>query len=181
MPGKLVDYIQDLEVALKHQVDVSETIHLVLSNVWLSKWHKMADNTIPCPTERLLAILTLNKDGTHKQPHEITQYFAKFEYCICLTCLKEIKLLAARKYDNNEEQACKYLSDWFTENTNYPFARIQSLQHLASAIAYQTKSLPRIWWIDTEHWQELLYQGNHIRLDSLQQMFAAHGQTTTEI
>ena len=53
-------------------------------SLWTQKWSKTEDNLIPCPTERTLALLTLDKNGGHQEPHNITGYIAKLEYCIQL-------------------------------------------------------------------------------------------------
>lgn len=173
--------IQGLEVSLQNQVNMSQAIHAILSAIWLMKWKKTLDNPFPCPTQRLLAILTMQNDGTHKPAIDVTGYLAKFEYCIRLTCLKEIKKLALHIFNGDDEEACNHLQPWFTENTNTPFAQIRSLQHRASAIAYQTMSLPRIWWIDTDQWTELLYKGERLHLDQLRCMFASHAQTIVDL
>lgn len=159
LAGDITHKIKALQSALQSQQNISEAIHAVLSGIWLTKWKKILTNPFPCPTEHLLIILTLQSDGSHKPPSEVTGYFVKLEYCIRLTCLKEIKQITSERLNDNDEDACNQLSPWFTEHTNSPFSQLQSLQHHASSIAYQTMSFPQIWWIDTEHWSELLYKG----------------------
>lgn len=144
-------------------------------------WNRDSINRIPCPTERLLALITLNKDGGHQEPKEVTGYLAKFQYCIRLTCLREIKYLAAVQFHGDDLQACNALLPWFTEKTTSPFSRIRALQHYASSIAFQTMSMPCIWWLDHSEWKELLYKGDRIHLDQLRAMFAASAQITIDI
>jgi hypothetical protein len=181
LSGEINNQIKKLQHALQVHTDTSHAIHTVLCSIWFSKWHRTPGNLFPCPTDRLLAYLTLNADGTHKQPFETTQYFAKFQYCMRLTGLKQIKQLAKFSYDNDDELAFDSLQQWFSEKTNCPFAHIRSLQHRASSIAYQTTSLPQLWWTDPDNWTELVFKGDRIHLDGLRGMFQVQGQTIVDI
>ena len=173
--------MQHLKTSLVSGDDVSAHVHEALTNLWIQKWSKTEDNPIPCPTERTLALLTLDKDGGHQEPHNVTGYIAKLEYCIRLTCLKELKKRSEEEYNGDDEHACDALQPWFTEKTNSPFSRIRSLQHRASSIAFQTMSPPHIVWTDRKHWKELLYKGNKIGLKELRSMFATQEESIIEL
>jgi len=177
LPTALQDDIAMLSVALAKEHNISQAIHRVLTGVWMTKWTRTSTNLFPCPTERLLALTTLDKDGKHQQPHNVTGLLAQLEYCIRLTCLKELKLRSSNIFDNDDEASCDSLLPWFTEKTNSPFARIRSLQHHASSIAFTMMGMPRIWWTDQICWKELLYNGDKIHIDQLHNMFAASEET----
>ena len=173
--------ISNLHTALQNCFNVSQALHQLFCAIWLTKWNKTSGNPVPCPTERLLILITLNKDGGHQEPKDVTGYLAKFQFCIRLACLKEIKRLAPIQFHDNEEDACNSLLQWFTEKTHSPFSRIRALQHYASSISFQTMSMPCIWWLDRMEWKELLYKGEKIHLDQLQAMFSTSGQTIIDI
>ncbi|KAG2110465.1 hypothetical protein BD769DRAFT_1674624 [Suillus cothurnatus] len=181
LPPDLIDAIIDLEEALIEPTGVEEKIHAVLTKVWMVKWTKQEGNPIPCPTERFMALSTLEADGGHKRPVYVTNPLARLEYCIRLVCLKELKVRSALLHGGDDEAACNAIQTWFTEKTNSPFSRIRSLQHRASAIAYSTMSLPRVWWLDRHSWHEMLYEGNRIHIDRLRQMFALTEEQIVEL
>jgi hypothetical protein len=180
LPQNLTDAVIELEDALTERMGVEEKIHGVLTKVWMVRWAKQEDNPIPCPTERFMALSMLEADGGHKQPVCVTNPLARLEYCIRLACLKELKILSASLYSGNDESACDALQTWFTEKNNSPFSRIRSLQHRASAIAYKTMSLPRMWWLDRKEWHKMLYKGDRIHIDHLRQMFASTEEQMVE-
>ncbi|KAG2088572.1 uncharacterized protein F5147DRAFT_525879, partial [Suillus discolor] len=181
LPKNLVNAITELEDALTGTIGVEEKIHAILTKVWMVKWVKQEGNPIPCPTERFMALSTLEADGGHKQPVYVTNPLARLEYCIRFVCLKELKILSASLYGGDDEAACDALQTWFTEKTNSPFSRIRSLQHRASAIAYKTMSLPRVWWLDRRTWHEMLYKGDKIHINDLRQMFASTEEQMVEL
>ena len=140
--------------------------------MWTTFWPKMPNTThITNPTEAAPALMTLNQDGSFKEPKDVTTIIAKLEYCMRLTFLKEIRTRADSQEGMTEALACDALQPWFTEKTYSTFARLRSLQHRASAIAYSTMGLPRIWWTDTENWTSLKYKGNPISLSDVCTMF----------
>ncbi|KAG2063370.1 hypothetical protein BDR04DRAFT_1123305 [Suillus decipiens] len=181
LPENLLDALIDLEDALIENMGVEENIHAVLTKVWMVKWAKEEGNPLPCPTERFMALSTLEADGGHKEPVHVTNPLARLEYCIRLVCLKELKILSASLYDGDDEAACDALQTWFTEKTNSPFSRIRSLQHRASAIAFKTMSMPCVWWVDKSTWHELLFKGNKVHIDHLRQMFASTEEQMVEL
>ncbi|KAF8425053.1 hypothetical protein L210DRAFT_3509366 [Boletus edulis BED1] len=168
--SKLEDLIeQDQEPSC-----IIQQIHVVLMKLWTTRWRKMSDcpQNITDPTEAALALMTLNQDGSFKEPKDVTRIIAKLEYCMRLTFLKEIRAQAEHINGNiMEVAACDALQPWFTEKTYSTFSRLRSLQHRASAIAYETMGLPHIWWTDTEAWMSLKYKGNSIAFSDLRDMF----------
>jgi hypothetical protein len=174
----LKEAINNLQMLLKDEEDTIESIHDILKAIWMVKWIKTQDNHIPCPTERLVALQTLEANGGHKEASYVTNPLAKLEYCIRLACLKEVNALSTSM---DEEAALNSLQPWFTEKTNSPFSRVRSLQHRASAIAYSTMSLPRVWWMDRSKWQKMLYMGEAVHIDQLRTMFTSMESKLVEL
>ncbi|KAI6139459.1 hypothetical protein BKA82DRAFT_4364894 [Pisolithus tinctorius] len=151
---------------------ICKCIHAVLISTWTITWKRITPGTIADPTEECLALLTLQRGGTFKEPKDITNTIAKFTYCMRLTFLMEIQNCAASTDPEVQHKACDSLQPWFTEKTLSTFARLRSLQHRASAISYDTMGLPKIWWKDTENWTSMLYKGEEIQFRDLCSMFA---------
>ncbi|KAG1761224.1 hypothetical protein EDD22DRAFT_954205 [Suillus occidentalis] len=51
IPHQLMHALQNLEQALTEKESATDKIHNILTLVWMAKWVKEEDNTIPCPTE----------------------------------------------------------------------------------------------------------------------------------
>lgn len=166
--------VEDIRNMLKEgerEARLVSCIHTMLLKAWTTTWKKEEKGSlIADPTEACLALLTLNPDGSFKEPKNVTMIIAKFEYCMRLTFLREIRSRAARGGTHGEPAACDELSPWFTEKTYSTFARLRSLQHRASAIAYDTMGLPNIWWTDTDTWESMRYKGNLINFTDVCQI-----------
>ncbi|KAI5984719.1 hypothetical protein EDD15DRAFT_2479439 [Pisolithus albus] len=156
-------------------------IHSVLLGLWTIDWNKRDCGELPIadPTEHCLALLMLKESGAFKEPKDLTSLISKFEYCIRLTFLCEIHDRVNQKKGDREE-ACTELQHWFTENNYSTFASLRSLQHMASAMAYDTPGLPRILWADTENWRSLYYKGNPITFDEICLIFKETGKKLIE-
>ncbi|KAI5989839.1 hypothetical protein EDC04DRAFT_2912119 [Pisolithus marmoratus] len=166
---KLDDMLQELAPEQSH---ILAQLHAMLLKVWTTPWSKSKYHIIPNPMESCLALLTLNQDGSFKSTKEVTTLIAKFEYCMCLTFLREIRACAsAGNVKVDEEAACDALQPWFTEKNYSTFARLRSLQHRASAISFSTMALPSIWWMDTEAWLTLSFKGNHVTFTDVCKIF----------
>ncbi|KAG1848267.1 hypothetical protein F4604DRAFT_1502194, partial [Suillus subluteus] len=152
--------------------DISLVVHQILMYIWTTKWKRTAENLLPDPTERCLALLTLQKDGSFKEPKDVTGIIAKDEYCIRLAFLTEIRNRVALGEAEDESAAFDQLEPYLTEHNHYTFSRLRSLQHRASSLAYSAAGLPSIWWTDATTWNTMLYKGNHIDLDDVRKMLA---------
>jgi len=82
LPTQTQEAIHNLKTSLISGNNVSTYIHKALTNLWTEKWSKREDNPVPCPMEQTLALLILDKNGGHQEPHNVTGYIAKLEYCI---------------------------------------------------------------------------------------------------
>lgn len=157
--GLLAEALKDSDL---HSIKAQ--LHHVFMGLWKHKWQPTADNPIPCPTIRALALITLHSDGHFAEPYLVTGLIAKWERCIRLAFVKEIKHMSKTI---EEEVACKELQPWFTEKFLSPFNSLRSLQHRASAIAKTTMGLGRVIWVDRVNWTSLLYQGTSISLEQM--------------
>ncbi|KAG6874820.1 hypothetical protein C0992_006430, partial [Termitomyces sp. T32_za158] len=63
------------------------------------------------------------------------------------------------------------LVPWVTEKYDSTFNSLRSLQHRATAIAESTMSLPRIWWLDRQRFQTMLFEGSTIAFEDIRKLF----------
>ncbi|KAI6043294.1 hypothetical protein EDC04DRAFT_2510853, partial [Pisolithus marmoratus] len=169
--NKLMDLLAVLHIDGSEGRDALPLIHEVLFEVWTTAWTPQEDREIVDPTERCLALLTLRQDGSFKEPHDVTGIIAKFEYCMRLTFLQEIHHRTQADPQSDELEHCLALENFFVEKTWYTFSRLRSLQHRASSLAYDTMSLPDVWWTDTKTWKSMLYRGDEIHFADLCKVF----------
>ncbi|KAI6016335.1 hypothetical protein BKA83DRAFT_4497957 [Pisolithus microcarpus] len=160
--------IQDPEEGSR---DALPLIHQILFQVWSTAWTHQGDGDIVDPTERCLALMMLRQDGAFKEPQEVTPVIARMEYCMRLTFLKEIHCRMHLEPDSDELDHCLALDCFFVEKTRYTFSRLRSLQHRASSLAYDTMSLPQVWWTDTKTWKTMLYRGEQVHFADLCKVF----------
>lgn len=165
---------QALKNKLENRSDkaiICKHIHDILMIAWTTLWKHISSVEINDPTKRCLAFLTVQRDGSFKEPKYMTNIIARFEYCMQLAFFREIRAKATISTSHDEGKACDALQSWFTEKTYSPFAHLHSLQHYASAISYDTMNLPNIWWTENMHWKSLLYKGEEIHFNSICNMF----------
>lgn len=146
-------------------------IHAVFLSIWTTVWTPTENNPIPCPTERCLALRSLNRGGSLAHPRLVTPEISRFEYTMRLTMLRQIHSLAKSDYGGDLDLARQSMQRWFTEKVYSPFNTIRSLQRRGSAIVFATPSAPRSWWTDRVNWTSLLYRGNAVTLDGIRQVF----------
>ncbi|PSR72115.1 hypothetical protein PHLCEN_2v12008 [Hermanssonia centrifuga] len=146
------------------------------------RWSKTQTNPLPDPTERFIMLTSLNNDGSHFQPAQITGLFAKLKYALRLVMLVEIKSQNNGGDAEQDLSVCRALGDWIHEHrTHSTFNRLCSLQHLASGFAYGDQKLPNIWWMDRVNWSKMLYKGDELSLANIQSMFANLEKRTTAL
>ncbi|KAG6893165.1 hypothetical protein C0993_001865, partial [Termitomyces sp. T159_Od127] len=63
------------------------------------------------------------------------------------------------------------LEPWITEKYDSTFNSLRSLQHRATAIAESTMSLPRVWWLDRQNFQTMLFEGTPIAFEDIKKVF----------
>ncbi|KAI6006730.1 hypothetical protein EDC04DRAFT_2611372 [Pisolithus marmoratus] len=155
--NKLMDLLAVLHIDGSEGRDALPLIHEVLFEVCTTAWTPQEDREIVDPTERCLALLTLKQDRSFKEPHDVTGIIAKFEYCMHLTFLQEIHDHIQADPQSHELEHCLALENFFVEKTH--------------SLAYDTMSLPDVWWTDTKTWKSMLYRGDEIHFADLCKVF----------
>ncbi|KAI5991779.1 hypothetical protein EDC04DRAFT_2613777 [Pisolithus marmoratus] len=151
--------------------DALHLIHELLLEVWTTAWTHDGDGDIVDPTEWCLALMMLRQDGAFKEPQEVTPVIARFQYCMCLTFLQEIHHRLESDPDSDELEHCMDLENFFVEKRCYTFSHLHSLQHQASSLAYDTMSLPQVWWTDTRTWKSMLFRGEQVNFADICKVF----------
>ncbi|KAI6035743.1 hypothetical protein EDC04DRAFT_2604933 [Pisolithus marmoratus] len=168
---RLMELLAVLRIDDPQGRDALDLIHQLLFEVWTTAWTPQEDREIVDPTERCLALLTLKQDGSFKEAHEVTKPIAMFEYCMRLTFLKEIHHRLESDPDSDELEHCMDLENFFVEKRRYTFSHLRSLQHRASSLAYDTMSLPQVWWTDTRTWKSMLFRGEQVDFADICKVF----------
>lgn len=168
---QLLQKLQSIQ-ADDEDTNIDSIIHRLFLTIWTTSWIPTEDNTMPCITQRCLALRSLHTDGSFGSPKGISPEISRLEYVMRLTFLRQIHILATTKYGGNIDMARMEMQPWFTEKERSPFNTLRSLKHRASTITYNTPSLPRSVWVDRTNWTSMLYQGNPISMDQIQQVFA---------
>ncbi|KAF9474387.1 hypothetical protein BDN70DRAFT_898983, partial [Pholiota conissans] len=155
----------DAELQIQEAKRLSSSVFAVLIALWTYKWLPTAASPITDPTIIYLMLSSIQKDGKFMEPKLITNIIARFEYVMRLAFLQ------AMHSQSDLEHAAETLSIWYQEKHDSTFNSLRSLQHIASSIAFSTLSLPKIWWIDRDHHQSLLYKGYPIHFSAFPSMF----------
>ncbi|KAI5980650.1 hypothetical protein EDC04DRAFT_2522496, partial [Pisolithus marmoratus] len=168
---RLMDLLAVLRIDDPQGRDALHLIHELLLEVWTTAWTHDGDGDIVDPTERCLALMMLRQDGAFKEPQEVTPVIARFQYCMRLTFLQEIHHRLESDPDSDELEHCMDLENFFVEKRRYTFSHIRSLQHRASSLAYDTMSLPQVWWTDTRTWTSMLFRGEQVNFADICKVF----------
>jgi hypothetical protein len=150
---------------------LGHAIHKLLIAIWTREWLPTEKDPISDPTIRFLALSSVDVHGGFRDAKEITNPIAALEYCMRLTFLVEIHLQSKKHKKNSYAIAAKELSHWYIEKFESTFNSLRTLQHRATAIAYATPSLPRLWWVDPDIFHIMMYEGNKITFDDLSKVF----------
>ncbi|EMD31059.1 hypothetical protein CERSUDRAFT_100778 [Gelatoporia subvermispora B] len=183
LPSSVKDATQNFAQAMDSDdaAKCQDTLHQLLLSLWATYWIPSKENPLPSPTDQFCVLNSLQADGGHAQPKDVTGIFAKLKYSMRLTFLCEIKRQSAANPDIRDDLACNSLEMWFTEKTYSAFHHICTYQHMATAITKSTMSVPRIFWTDRHNWMTMLYQGDRIELVKLQQVFVAMEQEMLDL
>lgn len=165
--------LENLSISLTKEADqdVISAIHEVFLKTWTTIWSPSGSNQLPCPTERCLALRSVQHDGSLRPPKGVSPDISKFEYQMRLTFLYEMHHQASTLYEGNMDPARKAMQRWFTEKVYSTFNTLRSLKHRATTIILKTQELPRSIWTDRTSWTSLLYKGNPVNLEGIRQVF----------
>ncbi|KAG6877334.1 hypothetical protein C0993_008522 [Termitomyces sp. T159_Od127] len=150
---------------------LSMRVHRVLVLLWTQTWYRSNTTSFPDPTINCLALMSLQNDGSFKDPKYITGPIAQFEYCMRFVFMIEIHRRKSLDQNSTHEKHCEDLCSWFTEKFDSTFNSLRSLQHRASTVAQSTMSLPTVWWLDRENYRTMAYKGNRIEFDDIKKLF----------
>jgi len=160
--------IQKLHTSLspRHTLkEVSDLVFQLLCTIWCQEWLPILCHRIHDPTMVYLAFSSLEEQGTFKDAKSFTGIIAQFKYCICLA------LFALMHRDGADlEGSFQHHQYWLQEKNECTFQSLCTAQHVASSIAYNTMSLPSIWWTDREHFQSMLVKGTPLAFQEIQAM-----------
>jgi hypothetical protein len=153
--------------ALSHTIeDVGESVETDLHNVflalWKTVWRRSKTNSMPDPTICFVALASLQSTGEFLNPKDVTGILARFCRAIQLVMIQEIHHLSDNGIFSDQMAAFESLAVYVREKEITTFNSLMTLQHYATALAFRTMALPRIWWIDRVNWHELLYLGQRV-------------------
>ncbi|KAJ6553844.1 hypothetical protein B0H10DRAFT_2201885 [Mycena sp. CBHHK59/15] len=147
------------------------TLHFVLMALWKAERSKTRDCKMPDPTMCFLMLQSVDTHGSFADPKQTTGLIARLCRCIQLAMVTEIHRLVEKGRRPSQIQAFEDISSFVIEKEMTTFSSLMSLQHYASALVFQSMSLPNIWWMDRENWEVLLYKGRRITLTQLGEIF----------
>jgi DEAD/DEAH box helicase/Helicase conserved C-terminal domain len=171
LPNDIASSLEDLRAALLSKTDAQLATMDLLVRLWTRPWPKTSSGDVTDPTIRYIVLHCLCRDGSFIEPKLVTGVFAKFEYCMRGTFLSQTNHLVNQGLHASVEEAAQSLAPWHREKVESTFNSIRSLQHRASAIAFATQSMPRIWWTDRNTFKSMLYKGHPVHFDDFKTVF----------
>ena len=169
--AKLRHCIESTEITETSEAEAQATVHSVFKALWQARWRTSAECRMPDPTMCFLMLFCLKTTGEFSAAKEVTGPIAKLCRAIQLSMTTEIHSLVATGQCEYQMEAMDLVAEFVTEKKLTTFNSLMSLQHYATALSYNTMSLPKIWWLDRENWQEMMYQGRKISIDQIGEMF----------
>jgi len=181
-PTDIKSALEDVKSALQQKITRITTFKIldVVLGLWTRAWVKGDDGRLTDPTICYIVLSTLRRDGSFQDASQITQIFARFEWDMRAVFAVAIERLVSSTTYSTYEEAASSLEQWYTEKVEGTFNSIRSLQHRASAIAYATQGMPRIWWTDRKTHKSMLYRGHPVHFENIQQVFSNLEQAAVE-
>jgi bloom syndrome protein len=161
-----------LSSSIQVEDDLHSPLHDVFLALWKTMWHASKDCHMPDPTICFLSLFALKAGGEFCQPKETTGIIARLCRAIQLSTICEIHRLVDSGEMSHQLEAMESLPCYVREKETTIFNSLMSLQHYATSLAFQTMSLPCIWWLDRVNWHDLLYLGQHITFQHIQTVFS---------
>ncbi|KAJ7098481.1 hypothetical protein C8R43DRAFT_251881 [Mycena crocata] len=141
----------------------------VFNLLWEGDWPRERGGPMADPTLCFLALSSLRAGGEFALPKDTTGRIAK----LCRGIQFHVLVTIHYQCENMQEtplNVMEGLQVWVTEKKESTFARLMSLQHYASTLAFITMGMPSIWWLDRVKWDRLLYRGQEVSLENLQEI-----------
>lgn len=177
-PDNIQLHIDDLKEAIEsgEVVDNDLVVYVrdLLHSIWSYSWpQNTATKVTTDPTMLWLSFRMLQSHGGFQESGQTTPVIARIEYCMRLVAvmlLGDVILLGGTIKDV-EDLWNNTLSYYYSVGNSSTFHTLVQLQHYATALTFNQISLPRIIWKDRHSYRELLYLGDQVNFDRLQDMF----------
>ncbi|KAJ7763810.1 hypothetical protein B0H16DRAFT_1455064 [Mycena metata] len=168
-----VDLSNALEAfrAVGENANNQPALHSILMALWKTQWPSDREQHFPDPTMCFLMLFSVKKEGEFAQPKETTGPIAKLCRGIQLAMVQEIHRLVKLGDVPTQMAAWEIVAPFCVEKQMTTFNSLMSLQHYATDLTYRSMSLPRIWWVDRDTWEVMLYEGKRITLTQLGDIF----------
>ena len=148
-----------------------KTIHQVLYRLWAHSYTSAINDPVPDPTERYLMLQSVGTNGAFMEPHSITPIIAKFKYVLRLTMIYELHNPTFIEKHDSVHALSAQIGQWIHEKCNdSTFNTLCSLTHRASAIAYMTMGMPRLYWPKYNDPSVMHYRGDELTLAGIRSM-----------
>lgn len=165
--------LQDITVQNNSDI-LLPLIHNVTYQLWTFSYTATTNDPAPDPTERYLMLQSLQADGSFAEPLVITPVLAKFKYLLRLVMMYELIHCHFIQSHTSIHERSSQIHPWIHEKINdSTFNMICALQHRASAIAYETMGLPRLYWPNHDDCSVFNYRGTQLALEDIRTMFHA--------
>ncbi|KAJ7911187.1 hypothetical protein B0H13DRAFT_2328625 [Mycena leptocephala] len=159
--------------AVEENADNQPALHSVLMALWKTEWPSDREQHFPDPTMSFLMLFSLKEGGEFAEAKDTTGPITKLCWAIQMAMVQEIHRLVDSAEAPSQMAAWNIVAAFVVEKQMTTFNSLMSLQHYASALAYQTMAFPRIWWVDRENWKVMLFNGERITLNQLGEIFDA--------
>ncbi|KAJ6514453.1 hypothetical protein C8R47DRAFT_962093, partial [Mycena vitilis] len=135
-----------LHTQLKNKSSTHKSLHKLFKLLWHRPWSITAESTMPDPTLRFLMFFCLMEGGDFMRAKDISGPIRKINWAIQFCGLTEIHRL------------------------------VESGECASQLLAYEqikpyTMAMPHVWWLDTLHWERMLFKGNRINLTQIEAIF----------
>ncbi|KAJ6456645.1 hypothetical protein C8R45DRAFT_1108917 [Mycena sanguinolenta] len=166
--------INELRLVLQdhrqNAADAQAVLHTVFTTLWHTRWHQTAASRMPDPTMRFLMLMSSQPNGEFAAPTSTSQPIRKLCWGIQMHALVEIHRIVDAE-GIFQMEAFKRIAEFVIEKDTTTYATLWSLQHYVTTLCNKTVSFPKIWWIDTDNWSKLLYNGQKITLAQIRDVF----------
>ena len=105
-------------------------------------------------------------------PHDITEAFAHLSNHLLLITAHQIHKETEDGLFDLQTDACDTYTKFSKVGELTTFATVNSIWQYANRLKRSNMSMPRIFWLDTENYTELLYKGQKVTLTQIQFMIS---------
>ncbi|KAG2003829.1 hypothetical protein CC2G_004402 [Coprinopsis cinerea AmutBmut pab1-1] len=160
----------------------TRSLHEVFLALWTTEWTVYNSSSVADPSLGFLALLHLKADGDFSKPQNVTPDIAKLCRAIQLCMLVQYQRYV-EEHSLKSKEAVDKVTDFVQEDKFTTFSSLMSLQHYASAIAFQTTSFPRIVWPQRakQDWLEMIYEGHPISIANIKTMLQSMEERAADI